>query len=128
MDDYGNVEDTFFPTDTSFSDYGNYGSPPFVPTQSSNPVTDLVGGLFNRLVGKYDSVPEYTKDGLTGSIFQAIYEFGAGKVDLAKTKAAAALLGSRSPQYLKTQSQLGIGVVILMIVVGLGVFLFARRG
>lgn len=88
--------------------------------------TDAAAEKWNQMTGLFNSAPGNTQSAIGSSIFQAIYEWGAGKVDLAKTKAATALLASRSPQYYATQNQVGLGL-IAVIIIALLAFLFLRK-
>lgn len=63
--------------------------------------SDFVGAAsarFNELTSRFTSRPTSTTQSVGGSIFEALYQVGAGRIDAARSKAAEALLQSKTGQ------------------------------
>jgi len=74
--------------------------PPIYSTPGINPEAGgSTGGFLGSLqqvFQRFTSRPVSPEDGVSGQIYNAIYAFGAGKMDLARETAAKALLASRT--------------------------------
>lgn len=111
--------------------------------QESAPPATVNGGIFsdflsagqakiNEITARFSTLPSSPQDSVGGSIFNAIYQFGAGRLDLARQQAAEALLKSKTGQRFvgeverqRIQQWLPwiIGAAILLLMLGF----FARR-
>ena len=61
--------------------------------------SDFFGGLTKAagtFAERFSTAPTSTQNGIGGALYNAIYAFGAGKIDLARETAARALLNSRT--------------------------------
>jgi hypothetical protein len=106
------------------------------PPVTSNIFGDFVGAAqtkFSEITEKFRTAPTSPESSVGGSIFQALYSYGAGRVDLARQQAATALLGSKTGQRFVGEVErqrmqqwmpLIIGGVIVLLVAG---FAFGRR-
>jgi hypothetical protein len=114
--------------------------PGYIPSVSTETSagggSDFFGG-FTRLASQFaerlTSAPTSTQNSVGGALYNAIYAFGAGKIDLARETAARALLNSRTgSRFVGEVEQQRIMARLPVILAGVGllaffVFMLARR-
>jgi hypothetical protein len=116
------------------SDAGEYGGTPAPVSIPSN------GGFFGSLSqaaqqfgARFVEAPTSTQNSVGGALYNAIYAFGAGKIDLARETAARALLNSRTgSRFVGEVEQQRIMARLPVILAGAAVlfalvFMLARR-
>ena len=96
-----NGDDTGFAYDYSYD-------APIIPETSTGGIIPTPqttasdgGGILGTLSGvldRFTTRPSSTEQGIGGALYNAIYAFGAGKLDQAREQAAKALLASRTGQ------------------------------
>lgn len=92
-----------------------------------------VTGAFQTFAEKFSTRPTSTQNSVSGALYNAIYAYGAGKLDAARESAARALLASRSgSQYVaeveKQRLMQRLPVILITGAILFGaVFLLARR-
>jgi len=113
-------------------DFGLVQEPPV----ASSTFGDFIGAAqekFSAITERFRTAPTSPESSVGGSIFQALYSFGAGRVDLAREQAAKALLASKTgsrfvgeveKQRLQKMMPLIIGGVVVLLIAG---FAFGRR-
>ena len=103
---------------------------------SGNIFSDFLGAAqtkIGEITSRYTSLPTDTQSSVGGSIFEAVYQYGKGRADLARERAATALLASRTGQrFISEVEQQRLQQWLPMIVIGvivifLGAFLLGRR-
>jgi len=106
------------------------------PDTGGNVFSDFFGAAqtkISEITQRFTSAPSSPQSSIGGSIFNAIYSYGAGRVDLAREQAAKALLASKTGsrfvgeverQRLLQMMPLIIGGVIVLLIAG---FAFGRR-
>ena len=99
-------------------------------------VTDFFGAAqakIGEITSRFSNLPTSPEQSIGGSIFEAIYQLGKGRADLARERAATALLASKTgqrfvgeveAQRIKQWLPLIIGGIIVLLVAG---FAFGRR-
>lgn len=83
-------------------DFSGGGFTASAPTESTGGIIatqspGFIEGLQN-VFARFTSRPTDTSSGVSGQLYNAIYAFGAGKLDAARESAARALLASRTGQ------------------------------
>jgi len=101
-----------------------------------NVFSDFFGAAqtkIGEITSRYTTLPTNTQSSVGGSIFEALYQYGKGRADLARERAATALLASRTGQrFIGEVEQQRLQQWMPMIVIGviaifLGAFLLGRR-
>ena len=92
------------------------------PEYSTGGIVPSGGGILQSLQSvfeKFTSRPASTADGIGGQLYNAIYAFGAGKLDLARETAARALLASKTgASFVGVVEQERIKQLLPMFIVG----------
>lgn len=93
---------------------------------------DAAQDKFSSAVSRFTSQPENTTSAIGGSIFEALYQYGKGNVDLARERIGSAILESRQGQAIvqeveqqRLQQWLPWIIGAVLIIFGAG-FLFRR--
>jgi hypothetical protein len=85
--------------DETGEEYTPLVSEPQISTAPAGGFSDFFGP-FTQAAGnfaqRFTTQPTSTQNGIGGALYNAIYAFGAGKIDLARETAARALLNSRT--------------------------------
>jgi len=110
-------------------DYTPLASEPMITTEAA--AGGNVGGFFSQVQGafttfaeKFSERPTSTESGVAGALYNAIYAFGAGKIDQAREQAAKALLASKTgARYVQeVERQRLMQRLPLIIAIGAGLF------
>lgn len=111
-------------------------SEPQISTATGGGFSDFFGPL-TRAAGsfaeRFTSQPTSTQNSVGGALYNAIYAFGAGKIDLARETAARALLNSRTgSRFVGEVEQQRLMARLPIILAGVGllaffIFMLARR-
>lgn len=110
-----------------WSDYGAYEG-----AASAESTTD--SGFFASALQKVDSfispIQDFSKTPAGSQLFQAIYAYGAGKIDAAREKAVSAFLMTSEGQRLQAEAarQTAVNYTPWILLIGAAIFfLFALR-